>query len=435
MRKKAIYLLLAMCCTISLIGCGKKKDNNLKEKDASGDEKVTLKLFHNWINKDEAPYFLDIAKEFEKSHPNVHIKIENVGDPDYKSKLKVMLGANDAPDIFFSWSGEFAYKFARANKAIDLSKYYEEDTKWKESFVQASLVPFEYNEDIYGVPVRIDCKLMAYNKELFDKYNLKVPTTFDEFLNICDVFKKEDIIPIALGNSDPWAAGHYISTFNSLCVPEDIRTKDNNYKTGSFTDPGYIEAINMLKQINDNGYFTPNTNGMDFDMARNDFFTGKAAMTYMQAIEFNRCEENGINAGVFKIPSSENAKGNQNLVTGSPDGFMISSNCKHPDIAIEFLKLMTSKPWQERMITQLSSPASVQNVHNEKNSSEVTLEAVKIYSQADGFANWLDSDVHSKIADIYIPGLQEVLSDKQTPEELMKDVQKAAKQVQTEKDD
>ena len=184
MRKKAIYLLLAMCCTISLIGCGKKKDNNLKEKDASGDEKVTLKLFHNWINKDEAPYFEDIAKEFEKSHPNVHIKIENVGDPDYKSKLKVMLGANDAPDIFFSWSGEFAYKFARANKAIDLSKYYEEDTKWKESFVQASLVPFEYNEDIYGVPVRIDCKLMAYNKELFDKYNLKVPTTFDEFLNI-----------------------------------------------------------------------------------------------------------------------------------------------------------------------------------------------------------------------------------------------------------
>ena len=41
----------------------------------------------------------------------------------------------------------------------------------------------------------------------------------------------------------------------------------------------------MLKTLNDSGYFTPNTNAMDFDMARNDFFIGEAAMTYMQAIE------------------------------------------------------------------------------------------------------------------------------------------------------
>ena len=32
-----------------------------------------------------------------------HLVVENVGDPDYKSKLKVMLGADNAPDIFFSW--------------------------------------------------------------------------------------------------------------------------------------------------------------------------------------------------------------------------------------------------------------------------------------------------------------------------------------------
>ncbi len=403
--------------------------------NAGDGEKITLKLFHNWINVEETPYFEDIAKEFESTHENVDIVIENVGDPDYRSKLKVMLGADEAPDIFFSWSGETAFKFARAGSAMDLTKYFEEDSQWKDSFVQASLTPFSYDGGIYGVPVRIDCKMMVYNKALFEEYNVEVPTTYEEFLAVCETFKQADIIPLALGNIEPWASCHYISTFNSMCVPDDVRTADNNYKTGTFTDPGYVEALNMLKELNDKGYFTPNTNAMDFDMARNDFFIGKAAMTYMQSIEFKRCEENNVDAGVFKIPFPAGAAGNEKLVTGSPDGFMISSTCKHPEIAIEFLKLMTSKPWQERMITQLSSPASVQDVHNAENSNDVTLQAVEVYEQADGFANWLDADIHSKISEIYVPGLQEVIAGTKTPEDLMGEVQAAAKQVQSEEEE
>ena len=267
-----------------------------------------------------------------------------------------------------------------------------------------------------------DCKMMVYNKALFEQYNVEVPTTWDEFLKVCQTFKDEGIIPLALGNQEPWASCHYISTFNGLCVPEDVREKDYNYKTGEFTDEGYVEALNMLKTLNDKEYFTPNTNAMDFDMARNDFFIGKAAMTYMQSIEFGRCEENGVDAGVFRIPAQEGAKGNTNLITVSPDGFMISSKCEHPDVAVEFLKLMTSKPWQEKMITQLSSPAAIQGVHTADNSSDVMLQAVEEMNKADGFVNWLDSDIHSKLAEIYVPGLQEIISGDVTPEELMKKV-------------
>lgn len=444
--KKLVGYLLVLVMTVSavLAGCGSsggesgdtKPDGGSKEpatetNASSSDEKITLKLFHNWINVDETPYFEDIAAEFESTHPNVDIVIENVGDPDYKSKLKVMLGADEAPDIFFSWSGEFAQKFVRAGSVLDLTKYFDGDSAWKDSFIQASLVPFENEGAVYGVPVRVDCKMMVYNKALFEQYNVEVPKTWDEFLAVCQTFKDAGLIPLALGNQEPWASCHYISTFNGQCVPVDVREKDYNYKTGEFTDPGYAEALNMLKTLNDKGYFTPNTNAMDFDMARNDFFIGKAAMTYMQSIEFGRCAENNVDAGVFTIPAPADAKGGKNLITGSPDGFMISSKCQHPDIAVEFLKLMTSPKWQEKMITQLSSPASIQNVHNSENSSEVMLLAVDECAKADGFVNWLDSDIHSKIADIYVPGLQEVIAGAVSPEELMSKVSEMAKQVQT----
>lgn len=36
-----------------------------------------------------------------------------------------MLGTTSPPDIYFSWSDEFAFKFIRGNKALDLSSYYK----------------------------------------------------------------------------------------------------------------------------------------------------------------------------------------------------------------------------------------------------------------------------------------------------------------------
>lgn len=102
MKRKVISTVIAACMVVGTMASFGTSVNAATSKSEDSGEKVTLKLFHNWINVDEAPYFEDIAEEFESTHPNVDIVVENVGDPDYKSKLKVMLGADDAPDIFFS---------------------------------------------------------------------------------------------------------------------------------------------------------------------------------------------------------------------------------------------------------------------------------------------------------------------------------------------
>lgn len=120
------------------------------------------------------------------------------------------------------------------------------------------------------------------------------------------------------------------------------------YKTGEFTDEGYVEALNMLKTLNDKEYFTPNTNAMDFDMARNDFFIRKSAMTYMQSIEFGRCEENVLMQAYFRIPAQEERQRKYKSYYRFTGWIMISSKCEHPDVAVEFLKLMTSKPCRKR---------------------------------------------------------------------------------------
>ena len=116
MKRKVISTVIAACMVVGTMASFGTSVNAATSKLEDSGEKVTLKLFHNQINVDEAPYF----EEFESTHPNVDIVVENVGDPDYKSKLKVMLGADNAPDIFFSWSPRVLMNAGLSN----LSRFY-----------------------------------------------------------------------------------------------------------------------------------------------------------------------------------------------------------------------------------------------------------------------------------------------------------------------
>lgn len=419
-------MLLGGCTSVEE---GQSIQGTAEETDVqSGEEEITLKLFHNWTLETDVAYFEEAAAAFHEIHPNVTIEIENIADPDYSTKLRVMLGSNESPDIFFTLSGEYLYKFVRAGNVLDLTSYFEENSEWNDSFIPASKLPFEVEGGTYGVPFRIITKMMMYNKDLFEQYQVEVPTTWEEFLQVNETFKQAGIIPQALGCLETWAACHYVTTFNALCVPEEVRVADCDNKTTSFTDPGYIQALNMLKELQDKGYFTPNTTAIDFDVAREDFLIGNAAMAYLENIEYVDVVNSGINAGLFSIPMPEGAKGNSNLVTGSPDGFAISSTCKYPELAVEFLQLLTSLEWQEKAM-EMSCTSVIQGAHNSENSNEYMLIDAEICASAEGFANWMDADINSDIANVYLPGLQEILTGTKTPEEVMAEVQTAATEV------
>jgi raffinose/stachyose/melibiose transport system substrate-binding protein len=52
--------------------------------------------------------------------------------------------------------------------------------------------------------------------------------------------------------------------------------------------------------------------------------------------------------------------------------------------------------------------------------------------ESEGMAEWLDTDVHAKVADVYLSNIQLLLNGSKTPEEIIKEVQKVAKQVRNE---
>ncbi|MFT4413730.1 ABC transporter substrate-binding protein [Fredinandcohnia humi] len=422
---KTLSIMLLMIALI-LTGC-----SNSSSSEESG--KTVLKFLHKWPQPEYAPYFEEVVEEFEKQNPDIKIEMEAIADEPIKDKLRVILGGNEVPDIMFSWSGEFARKFVRAGAALDLTPYLEEDTAWKESFIPASLQPFSSDDKNYGIPLRFNGKFFVYNKEIFEKYNLQAPQTWDEFTTILDTLKQGGETPIILGNESPWAAIHYLTGLNQKMVPQDVRMKDYNPTSGEFTDPGYVKAMEMFADLNKKGYLMENVNSSSHDMAIQYFFAGKGAMIYVELEEFQTVEDNMIgNWGFFQMPAISEGKGNQNFTTGAPDGFIVSSKTKHPEEAITFLKFLTSKDNAVKLAEQIGWPSPIDGATNPDTALQQVVEGVETMKKAEGMAEWLDTDVHAKVADVYLSNIQLLLDGSKSPEEIIKEIQAVAKEVQSE---
>ncbi|MEH7384519.1 ABC transporter substrate-binding protein [Bacillus sp. JJ1521] len=425
MRKLTKIFGMAMLLFVLLLsGCSNS---------SSGDGKTVLKFLHKWPQPEYAPYFEEVVKEFEKQNPDIKIDMEAIADEPIKDKLRVILGGNDVPDIMFSWSGEFARKFVRAEAALDLTPYLEEDIAWKDSFIPASLQPFSSDGKNYGIPLRFNGKFFVYNKEIFDKYNLQAPQTWDDFMNVLDTLKKGGETPIILGNESPWAAIHYLTGLNQKMVPQDVRMKDYNPRSGEFTDPGYVKAMEMFAELNQKGYLMDNVNSSSHDMATQYFYAGKGAIVYVELEEFQTVEDNMKgNWGFFQLPTISEGKGNQNFITGAPDGFIVSSKTKHPEEAIKFLKFLTSKENAIKLAEQIGWPSPIDGATNPDTALQQVVDGVDIMKKAEGMAEWLDTDVHAKVADVYLANIQLLLDGSKSPEEIIKEVQKVAKEIQSE---
>lgn len=392
---------------------------------------VQLSFFTKWPEPARAAYFKQVITAFEAQHPNIKVSYSAVGDQPYKDKIQVLAASGDLPDIFFSWSGAFAQNFVNSGKAMDLTQAYQ-STDLHTNVIPTAVKPFTFNGKIYGVPLRLDAKFMVYNKAIFNKLGLSVPTTWDELVSTCQQLKSAGVTPIGFGDQYPWAAIHYLTTFNAKLVPPAVRLADYNLSTPAdqlFTDPGYVQALTDLRTLVTDGCFNEGPNGLSHDTAKAAFEAGQDGMMYVEITEFSDLANSPLGQSgwsFFPFPNFPNGRGDQKTLTGAPDGFMVSSKTKHPQEAIEFLNFLMSPTWGAKYTKDFNIPSAVTGAMNESGILPQVQQGVQDISNADGLALWLDTAINIKVVNVYLNGAQAVIAGTETPQDLMKKVHDAA---------
>ncbi len=396
----------------------------------------TISIITKFADPRYAPYFVDVAKAYEKANPGVKIDLQQVGDQPYKDKIRVLASSKQLPDIYFSWAGDFTNKFVRAGLAADLTSVIGPDTEWGKTMSPAALKTFEYDGKYYGVPIDLDAKFMAYNSADFAKAGLSgAPATFEDLLADCTKLKSAGYTPIAFGNQYGWPAIHYITQLNAYNVPADTLAKDYAPATGQFTDPGYVKALTQFQQLVTT-CTTKGANGLSHESAQATFINGKSAMHYLESVEFSVLTKDGgapastaDNWSFFQLPAPTGATGDSKALTGAPDGFLVNPQSKNAALAVDFLKFMTNEQNAQQLVKQIGWLSPVKGSATEQNTFPQLRQALDKINSASQFAVWLDTVTNADVANAYLSGAEGLVDGSQTPEQVMKSVQATAAKV------
>ena len=436
--KKGLALGLALMMAASLMACGSSSDSASDgsaaaeaEATDSGEKKV-IKFFHRFPEDPANSFIEEKIAEYEEAHPDIDIVVTSAQNQPYKEKIKTVIGTEEQPDIFYSWAGEFTERFIREDLILDLTPYLEADPEWADSLIDSQMVNYTTDDGmVYGIPFRLDAKVFAYNRDIFDELGLEVPTTWDEFIACLDVIQEDGrYTPIAEGNSDQWPGAHYVGTLNQMLVDGDTRASDFEVSTGEFTDPGYQTSLEMLQQLVP--YMNMGVNGMTHDMARQLFTTNQAAMCYLELVEitniYEETEGTEFNWGMFTFPTVE-GNGDASILTGEPEGFVVSSQTQYPDECVEFLKWFLGSEVGAEEAVEVGWFNASKGV-DANLTDEGLLEAYNLVLSAEEMGPWFDSSLYSTVCEEYLQQISNVI-DGDDAAEAMEKIQASAQEAQT----
>lgn len=302
---------------------------------------VTLDFFQ--YKAEAADWFTAKAREFEKTHPNIKINVNNSSDA--TTDLRTRLVKNREPDVI-TINGDINYgMLAEAGVFHDFTDDEIVDelnpgmVKIAKSLVQTT---DQSKKRLYAIPYAGNASGYIINADVWKQAGEdpeNPPQTWSEFITLLKRFKAKGITPIEASTADPWTLQAPLSSLNSTLVPE---SEYANLKDGSkkFSDL-WSTVSDELVEIYQN--YTQKNPAVTYQQATQDLAAGKAAIlplgTY--AIPQVRLIDKNANLRFAQMPATDNAK-EQQLTAGDDVMLTMGAHTKHEKEAREFVDFLMS---------------------------------------------------------------------------------------------
>lgn len=375
----------------------------------------------------------DAGARFEKANPGYKAEQSHILNDAYKTKLKIAFGAGQPPCVFASWGGGPLREYVKAGQVRDLSPYLAKDPAYRNRFISTGFNAVSFDGKVYGVPSENTiAAVVFYNKDVFAKYKLSPPKTWDELLNVVKVLKANDVSAFALANKAKWPGSmYYMYLVDRIGGPNAFRDAVERKPGGSFASQPFIEAGQRLQELVKAGAFAPGFNGLDYDVgaARRLIYSGRAAMELMGSWEASTIQNENpafvSKIGFFAFPSVPGGKGDPKDVIGTVgDNFMgISTACKAPDQAFQLIKALTDDTSaQARLADKRLMPVKGLNV------ADPYLQQIQsLVQQAPHVQLWYDQELPPKLGELHKDTVQALFGLSLTPEAAAQQMEAAAR--------
>ena len=303
MKKRALALTLAAVTALSTACSGGGQETTAAaggsgdtaaaaEASDSGDEaasgeQVTIKIANYALLEAGYDTFWEGVKTgFEEKYPNVTIEWVTAPYGEMLNQVINMAGGGDMVDCIFS---EMIWipSLVDAGLAAPMDQILDED--FLNDYYPNILEAHSVDGTVYGAPLYVSPFVLFYNKELFEQAGLdpnSPPTTYDELLEIAPKLAElktadgNQVYPFGQPTASVIVIGSAIQSF-AQNFGGTIFDENNQFNVDN---QGFLDAMNMLKQLDDLGYNPQNCKPKDL---RNLFALGQLAMYYDNTWGYN----------------------------------------------------------------------------------------------------------------------------------------------------
>lgn len=358
----------------------------------------------------------DMIRRFEAVNPGIIVEHSFWENQSYKIRLKVAMFSGEGPDILFNWGGESQLIFSREGLLYDLTEDLGKD-KWGLS--PGMFSTHSYQQRIYGIPVFPSVEVVWYNKDLFKTHGWQTPHTWDDFLKLCAQIKSKGYIPIAMGGREPWTILYpYMYLVERLAGPE-LYQEAKSRRT-SFTQPEFVEAFRLLKQLANRGYLPTEVLSLSYMDSSQLLIQNKAAMMFMGDWEYlrltNQMRQDFDKWDFFPFPVLPGGKGKVTNVIGAVAGFSIKKS-DQSQTALKFLKFLVSRESLIKSYQITGKLVALAAPYMSNQDRPQIKNIAKLLASASSLTQWWDQDLPEPVTQSLLKSLQDLLAGKCSPEQ------------------
>jgi len=419
-RKLTAATVLVVAATLTLGACGGD------DSGGSSSGAKTLRLWH-YEGADSA---MGIAWDraiqiFKKEHPGVKVAFERKAFEQIQQNAGMIINSDEGPDIMeYNKGNATAGLLSSQGLLTDLSAEAKK-RGWDKELSTSLQTTARYDErgvmgsgKWYGVPNYGEYVMVYYNKDLFDKYGVAVPTTLDEMTAAMDTFVSKGVTPLGMSGAE-YPAGQlwyqlamsqadraFVDDYQLYKNPVDFHSGPLKYGADTFADwvkKGYISKDSASLKAEDMG---------------TAFISGKVPMIVSGSWWYGRFKaEIKFNWDSFNFPGDTfNAGSSGNI-------WVVPETSKAKDLAYDFIDI-TMRPEIQDLIGNnggvpvAADPSKITDPKDKK-----LIENFNTISSNDGLAFYPDWPVPGYY-DVLVAGFQGLINGSKTPGQVLDSIAK-----------
>lgn len=311
---------------------------------------------------------------FEKANPDITIDYTNYNyNPEYLQALSAASASDNLADIVGLQPGSLTQTYS--DYLIDLSDYAK--AEWGDDWTsvydnvtqsQLQLGNKDGDDGHYILPIETQDIYVEYNKTLFEQLGLKVPTTYDELVEVSKTLRDNGYAPLFFGGADGWQHVNLLL----MCTSQISDTLFDECQNGekAWTCDEMKQAMTNYKKLFDDGVMQDGSlSSTSYSDGTTLFLAGQAGMMLLGSWWAQEYTSEDVSDAVanwdydyFYLLALEEGLSDSKAIGGVDFGYGITKNCENPDLAWKALVSFATGEGAQEIANDMNNHLSYPNI-------------------------------------------------------------------------